>query len=76
MGGPMKPLRWTSKSLRNIASSLNNKGRKVSHKLVGEILKKSGYSLHGSRKTDEGNTTLTETHNLNLSTRWQTIFYP
>jgi hypothetical protein len=56
MGDPMKPLRWTSKSLRNIASSLNNKGRKVSHKLVGEILKKSGYSLQGNRKTDEGNT--------------------
>ena len=52
----MKPLQWTSKSLRNIANLLNNKGHKVSHKLVGEILKKSGYSLQGNRKTDEGNT--------------------
>lgn len=56
MGDPMKPLQWTSKSLRNIANLLNNKGHKVSHKLVGEILKKSGYSLQGNRKTDEGNT--------------------
>ena len=28
----------------------------MSHKLVWKILKKSGYSLQGNRKTDEGNT--------------------
>lgn len=53
-GDPMNPLLWTSKSLRNIAEAVNKRGYKVSHKLVGVILKKAGYSLQGNRKTDEG----------------------
>ena len=56
IGDPMKPLQWTSKSLRKIAEILEAKGKKVSHKLVGEILKKIGYSLQSNRKTDEGST--------------------
>jgi len=54
LGDPMKPLQWTSKSLRNIAEALKEKGHQVSHKLVGIILKNNGYSLQGNRKTDEG----------------------
>ena len=53
-GDPMNPLLWTSKSLRNIAEAVEKRGYKVSHKLVGGILKKAGYSLQGNRKTDEG----------------------
>ena len=56
MGDPMKPLQWTSKSLRKIAEVLESKGHKISHRLVGEILKESGYSLQSNRKTDEGST--------------------
>ena len=56
MGDPMKPLFWTSKSLRNIAEAAKNKGYNISHKLAGVILKNSGYSLQGNRKTDEGST--------------------
>jgi len=56
MGDPMKPLLWTSKSLRNIAEAAKNKGYNISHKLAGVILKNSGYSLQGNRKTDEGST--------------------
>ena len=53
-GDPMHPLLWTSKSLRNIAEAVEKRGYKVSHKLVGTILKNAGYSLQGNRKTDEG----------------------
>ncbi len=54
LGDPMSPLLWTSKSLRNIASELYKRGIQISHRLVGVILKKAGYSLQGNRKTDEG----------------------
>lgn len=54
LGDPMNPLLWTSKSLRNIAHAVKEKGYNISHKLVGVILKKLGYSLQGNKKTDEG----------------------
>lgn len=56
MGDPMKPLQWTSKSLRKIAEILKEKNHKISHRVVGEILKNIGYSLQCNRKTDEGST--------------------
>jgi len=56
MGDPMKPLQWTSKSLRKISALAKEKGYNVSHKLVGEVLKDLGYSLQSNRKTDEGGT--------------------
>ena len=54
MGDPMKPLLWTSKSLRNIAEIASKRGFAISHKLAGIILKEAGYSLQSNRKTDEG----------------------
>ena len=54
MGDPMRPLQWTSKSLRKIADAAKEKGYHVSHRLVGELLKDLGYSLQSNRKTDEG----------------------
>jgi transposase len=56
MGDPMKPLQWTSKSLRKIAEQVKGMGFDVSHRLVGEFLKNLGYSLQSNRKTDEGGT--------------------
>jgi hypothetical protein len=55
-GDPESPLKWCSKSTRNIADELNgdNKEKRVSHSLVSRILAKSGYSLQSNRKTDEG----------------------
>ena len=53
-GEPDSPLMWTSKSLRKLSAELKSKGLLVSHKLVGEILKKNGFSLQANRKTDEG----------------------
>jgi transposase len=53
-GEPESPLLWTSKSLRKLSEELKTKGFNVSHKLVGEILKKQGFSLQANRKTYEG----------------------
>ena len=50
----MSPLRWCCKSLRNISEILQAQGHKISYRVVGEILKESGYSLQSNRKTEEG----------------------
>jgi Rhodopirellula transposase DDE domain len=53
-GDPESPLRWTTKSTRNLASGLTAKGHKISHAVVGKILRWLGYSLQGTRKMLEG----------------------
>jgi len=53
-GDPMSPLRWTSKSLRHLAEELNKLGHKISHTVVGELLKAQKFSLQANRKTKEG----------------------
>jgi Rhodopirellula transposase DDE domain len=53
-GDPMSPLKWTSKSLRNLAAALCAMGHRVGHDVVGTLLKGLGYSLQGNRKTLEG----------------------
>jgi len=53
-GDPMKPLLWTSKSLRNIENALKEQGYNVSYVTVGELLKARGFSLQANRKTYEG----------------------
>jgi transposase len=53
-GEPDSPLLWTTKSLRNLAEALKRQGYKVSHSLVGQILKELGFSLQANRKIDEG----------------------
>jgi transposase len=53
-GDPESPLRWTCKSLRVLADELKNQGLKVSHRMVGELLREMGYSLQSNRKTTEG----------------------
>ena len=54
-GDPMKTLMWSSRSLRKLSEGLANKGHAVSHTVVGELLRKQGYSLQANRKTREGN---------------------
>jgi hypothetical protein len=53
-GDPMSPLKWTSKSLRNLAGALCAMGHQIGHDVVGTLLKKLGYSLQANRKTIEG----------------------
>src|ERR1700721_2618912 len=38
-GDPMSPLRWTCKSLRRLAAELRALGHRISHTVVGEVLK-------------------------------------
>lgn len=53
-GDPELPLRWTCKSLMQLARELNGHGHTISHVSVGALLKELGYSLQGNRKTLEG----------------------
>jgi len=53
-GDPESPLRWVSRSQRNIAAALCAQGFKVSQKLVGKMLHQLGYSCQANRKTREG----------------------
>ena len=43
-------LEWVSKSTRNIADALGDKGFKISHVKVGQLLREEGYSLQENRK--------------------------
>ena len=53
-GDPMSPLRWTAKSLRRLARELRERGHKISHTVVGELLKQLNFSLQANSKTREG----------------------
>jgi len=53
-GDPMSPLRWTCKSLRRLAAELVERGHRISHTVVGEVLKQQKFSLQANRKTREG----------------------
>ena len=54
-GDPESPLRWTCKSLRNLADELKAKGHAVSHVVVGKLLKVQNYSLQANVEVLEGN---------------------
>ena len=53
-GDPMRPLLWTSRSLRHLVTALAKKGHNVSPTLVGDLLRGMGYSLQANSKTREG----------------------
>jgi transposase len=53
-GDPEAPLRWTSKSVRNLMRELQSLGHTVSHQVVADLLHELGYSLQANRKTKEG----------------------
>ena len=53
-GDPESALRWTCKSLMQLARELRAQGHAISHATVGALLKEMGYSLQGNRKTLEG----------------------
>ena len=53
-GDPMSPLRWTCKSTSHLAEELTRQGHPIGAWSVGALLRASGYSLQGNRKTKEG----------------------
>lgn len=55
-GDPESSLRWTCKSVRNLADELKRQGHKISYSVVAELLHELGYSLQANRKTREGST--------------------
>jgi len=53
-GDPESPLRWTSKSVRNVERGLVETGYSVSYRTVARILNEQEYNLQANRKTSEG----------------------
>jgi transposase len=53
-GDPMSPLRWTTKSTRNLAAELTAQGHRVSADTVADLLREQGFSLQSNVKTLEG----------------------
>ncbi len=50
IGNPENPLRWTTKSLRNLQEGLKEQGYIISHVKVGQLLEQLGYSLQMNKK--------------------------
>ena len=53
-GDPQSPLRWTCKSVRQLAKELCRRRHRVGPTTVARLLRAAGYSLQGNRKTREG----------------------
>jgi Rhodopirellula transposase DDE domain len=53
-GDPMRPLRWTSKSLRHLSGALRSLGHSVCPHVIADGLRKLGFSLQANSKTREG----------------------
>jgi len=53
-GDPESALRWTCKSLRNLADALREQGHKACPQTVANVLHSMKFSLQGNRKTQEG----------------------
>ena len=52
-GNPENPLRWTTKSCRNLADELVKEGYEISHAKVGELLQGQGFTLQSNRKLEQ-----------------------
>jgi hypothetical protein len=53
-GDPMTPLRWTTRSTRDLAGELTRQGHPVSADTVHKLLHAEGFSLQGNARTIEG----------------------
>jgi transposase len=53
-GEPECPLRWTCKSVNQLAAALQGQGYSVCAMTVYNLLREMGYSLQSNRKTQEG----------------------
>ncbi len=53
-GDPEQPLRWTAKSVRNLAESMREMGHQISFRTIARLLRDLGYSLQANAKTREG----------------------
>ena len=53
-GDPMRPLRWTSKSLRHLSQALRGLNHSACPHVIADCLREMGYSLQANSKTREG----------------------
>jgi len=53
-GDPEQPLRWTAKSVRQLAEALREAGHEIHFTTVPKLLRSLGYSLQSNRKAKEG----------------------
>jgi hypothetical protein len=53
-GDPECALRWTTKSTRDLAKELTNRGFQITHSVVAKMLNAMGYSLQSASKVVEG----------------------
>src|SRR3989454_216116 len=53
-GDPESPLRWTARSVRNLADALRGLGHSAHFTTVAKLLRGLGYSLQANAKTREG----------------------
>ena len=68
-GDPESPLRWTTKSTRNLAGELTRQGHRCGPDTVARLLKEEHFSLQGNAKTAEAPATLTGTPSSGTSMR-------
>jgi hypothetical protein len=54
LGDPQSGVRWTTKSTRNLATTLCGLGHTISHQSVATRMRKMSYSLQGNKKNIEG----------------------
>jgi len=52
-GDPEAALLWPARSLRNVAAALRDRGHRIGHNVVADLLRGLGYSLQANRKTRE-----------------------
>ena len=60
-GDPMSPLRWTTKSTRNLAGELTRQGHEVSADTVGDLLHAEGFSCRATPRPSRARGTRTGT---------------
>src|SRR5690348_10075714 len=53
-GDPMSPLKWTTKSVENLAGELTRQGHRCGKDAVLRVLHQQGYSTQGNSMTIEG----------------------
>lgn len=53
-GDPQSPLRWSCKSVRKLATELQQQGFQIGRQKVADLLEQLDYSLQVNRKTKEG----------------------
>ena len=73
-GDPMSPLRWTCKSTRQLAQTLQRQGHTVGYRTVATLLRYLGYSLQANRKTREGHSHPDRNAQFEFINRWVLAF--